>query len=67
MHLIFADDHSRVILTETWNDGDTDYINANFIKVKYIPFKIIKFIFHEYSFLLVDTRTCFTFSFQTGL
>nr|XP_034335012.1 receptor-type tyrosine-protein phosphatase zeta-like [Crassostrea gigas] len=28
----FPYDHSRVILKDTWNDGDNDYINANFIK-----------------------------------
>ncbi|XP_065927543.1 receptor-type tyrosine-protein phosphatase gamma [Magallana gigas] len=30
--VIFVDDHSRVILEDTWDDGDNDYINANFIK-----------------------------------
>lgn len=28
----FPYDHSRVILEDTWDDGDNDYINANFIK-----------------------------------
>nr|XP_034335006.1 receptor-type tyrosine-protein phosphatase T-like isoform X1 [Crassostrea gigas] len=28
----FPYDHSRVILKDTWGDGDNDYINANFIK-----------------------------------
>lgn len=60
--VIFVDDHSRVILKDTWDDGDNDYINANFIKVKYIAFISIDSIFFyidEHSFSLVNTWTCF--------
>lgn len=55
---IFVDDHSRVILKDTWKDGDNDYINASFITVKYIIFLLIGCIFHdiyEYSFSLGNT------------
>lgn len=46
--VIFVDDHSRVILKDTWDEGDNDYINANFIKVKYIAFISIDSIFFFY-------------------
>lgn len=52
--VIFVDDYLRVILKDIWDDGDNDYINVNFIKVRF---------FVLYCFVIVGIYMCLFLKF----